>query len=93
MNHDKNLYGTGGVIRNFKGEVSLAFSKSIWKPPSVLEGELLAIREGLKMVDSRNIDLSPAVQAVTQPHDNLNYSGVLAINRDTSYCEYNEWDR
>lgn len=63
----------------------MVFDKCIGKSVSVIECELMTIREGIKIVVERNIqpllvtsDSSPAVQTVTQIQDYLSYLGTWA---------------
>lgn len=48
VNKDMHLYSIGGVVRDKQGGLLLAFGKQINQPISVVHGELLAIREGIR---------------------------------------------
>lgn len=67
-------FTVGGIIWDADGCPVIAFGKKIDKINSVIEGELLAIKEGLKFAESRNFvplkaysDSLEAVWAVTKP--------------------------
>ncbi|XP_073014931.1 uncharacterized protein [Primulina eburnea] len=85
VNENTNLHSVGGALRDCQGRLLLAFGKQISQPLSVAHGELLAIREGVKLVYEKNFrdvlvvcDSVLAVQAVKAVHENLGYIGACA---------------
>lgn len=77
-------YCVGGVLRNHDGNMLLAFGHNICKPLSVVHGELIAIREGLKIVSEKifqNINVMTnsllVVQEVTDSSEDLGYTGLV----------------
>ncbi|XP_073153943.1 uncharacterized protein [Henckelia pumila] len=80
-----NNYSVGGVLRNHEGQVVLAFGLKITKPPSVVFGELITIKEGLGLVRDKGLEVQDvysdsllAVQAVVNPKENYSYIGAIA---------------
>ncbi|XP_073056982.1 uncharacterized protein [Primulina eburnea] len=80
----RGSFGTRGIIRGSDGLGIIAFGKSIPKPQSLMDGELLAIRDGLKVAKERQCfslqiasDSLLAVQEVTNPSENLSHTGIL----------------
>ncbi|XP_075489609.1 uncharacterized protein LOC142528443 [Primulina tabacum] len=72
VNEDQNQYSVGEVVRDTQGRLFLAFGKQINQPISVVHGELLAIREDIKLFYEKcfqNVQVASgsflAVQAVT----------------------------
>ncbi|XP_073120004.1 uncharacterized protein [Henckelia pumila] len=82
---EDNRCGVGGVIRTYEGQLLAAFGRTMPRPDSVVIGELLAIHEGLRVVQEQNFqqvtgfsDSLLAVQAVTEPSRDLSYAGLCA---------------
>ncbi|XP_075491149.1 uncharacterized protein LOC142529488 [Primulina tabacum] len=87
FNEDKQQYSAGGVIRDSQSRLLLAFGKQINQPLSVLHGELLAIREGIKLLyekDFQDVQVESysllAVQAVTAHQEDLSYIDSCAAD-------------
>ncbi|XP_073019474.1 uncharacterized protein [Primulina eburnea] len=85
VNDISSQYSIAGVLRDCQGRLLLAFGKQISQPLSVAHGELLAIREGVKLVYEMNFrdflvvsDSVLAVQAVNAVQDDLGYVGACA---------------
>ncbi|XP_073286144.1 uncharacterized protein, partial [Primulina huaijiensis] len=85
VNDNSSQYSIAGVLRDCQGRLLLAFGKQIAQPLSVAHGELLAIREGVKLVYEKNFrdvlvvsDSVLAVQAVNAIQDDLGYVGACA---------------
>ncbi|XP_075489668.1 uncharacterized protein LOC142528503 [Primulina tabacum] len=83
VNENSNLYSIDGVLRDYQGRLLLGFGKQISQPLSVAHGELLAIREGVKLVYEKKFRevlvvyySVLAVQAVKAVHENLGYIGA-----------------
>ncbi|XP_073133915.1 uncharacterized protein [Henckelia pumila] len=81
----RNCCGIGCVVRNHLGQPLVAFGKTVPIPESVVLGELMAIREGLKLIRDKDFhqviifsDSLLAVQAVTAPQSDLCYTGSCA---------------
>ncbi|XP_073270525.1 uncharacterized protein [Primulina huaijiensis] len=85
VNDNSSQYSIAGVLRDCQGRLLLAFGKQISQPLSVAHGELLAIREGVKLVYEKNFrdvlvvsDYVLAVQAVNAVQEDLGYVGACA---------------
>ncbi|XP_073138224.1 uncharacterized protein [Henckelia pumila] len=85
FNTNLNMFSVGGVVRDNQGRLLLAFGKQINQPLSVVHGELLAIREGVKLIYEKSFidihvvtDSLLAVQAVMAEQKNLGYEGLCA---------------
>ncbi|XP_073130037.1 uncharacterized protein [Henckelia pumila] len=90
FNEIDNRGGIGGVIRNHLGQPLVAFGNSISMPESVVMGELLAIKEGIRIVRDKDFkqviissDFLFVGQAVTESYKDLSYVGVCAKEIDT----------
>ncbi|XP_073041813.1 uncharacterized protein [Primulina eburnea] len=85
VNNNSSQYSIAGVLRDCQGRLLIAFGKQISQPLSVSRGELLAIREEIKLVYEKNFldvlvvsDSVLAVQAVNTVQDDLGYVGTCA---------------
>ncbi|XP_073153880.1 uncharacterized protein [Henckelia pumila] len=85
INSHLNRASVGGLLRDCQGRLLLAFGKQITQPLSVVHGELLAIKEGVKLLYEMGFinvhiesDSLLAVQAVTTNQKNLGYVGDCA---------------
>ncbi|XP_073059735.1 uncharacterized protein [Primulina eburnea] len=87
VNETNDNYSIGGVVRDHDGHILIAFGRLISKPLSVVHGELMAIREGLRVIQERDLQIHDittdsllAVQAVTNPAEDLSYTGAIAMD-------------
>ncbi|XP_073042013.1 uncharacterized protein [Primulina eburnea] len=87
INEATNNYSIGGTVRDHEGHILIAFGRKISKPLSVVHGELVAIREGLRVIQDQDLiiheittDSLLAVQAVTNPAEDLSYTGAIALD-------------
>ncbi|XP_075507503.1 uncharacterized protein LOC142544331 [Primulina tabacum] len=87
VNDNSSQYSIAGVLRDCQGRFLLAFGNQFSQPLSVAHGELLEIREGIKLVYEKNFrdvlvvfDSVLAVQAVNVVQDDLGYVGACVSN-------------
>ncbi|XP_073138031.1 uncharacterized protein [Henckelia pumila] len=87
INEATGDFSIGGLVRNHEGQALLAFANRILKPPSKVFGDLVAVREGLRLVQERGMNIHEivtdsllAVQAVTNPAEDVSYTGNIAMN-------------
>ncbi|XP_073137264.1 uncharacterized protein [Henckelia pumila] len=85
LNTHTNNYAVGGVVRDHVGNLILAFGMKIPKPVSVTYGELMALREVLRLIVKRGMDINEvytdsflAAQAVARPKEDYSYIGAIA---------------
>lgn len=76
-------FGIAGVIRNAARNLEFAFGEKIFRPYSITDGELQAIREGISISMQKKYDPIEVasdsflvVQAVTSLKEILGFSGV-----------------
>ncbi|XP_073120906.1 uncharacterized protein [Henckelia pumila] len=91
-----SLCGVGGIIRGHEGKLLAAFGKTLPMPDTITLGELLAIREGIKVARLRGFhqiqvfsDSLLEVQAVTEPLSDLNYAGSCALEIESLCSSFN----
>ncbi|XP_073042029.1 uncharacterized protein [Primulina eburnea] len=91
VNEATDNYSIGGIVRDHAGHILLAFGRKIPKPVSVVHGELVAIQEGLRVIQEQNLTIHDittdsllAVQAVTNPEEDFSYTGAIAMDINRS---------
>ncbi|XP_075492475.1 uncharacterized protein LOC142530527 [Primulina tabacum] len=87
LNEATGNYSIGGTMRDHEGHILIAFGRKIYKPISVVHGELVAIREGLRVILEQDLNIHDittdsllAVQAVTNPAEDFSYIGAIALD-------------
>ncbi|XP_075475824.1 uncharacterized protein LOC142513002 [Primulina tabacum] len=87
VNFDTGGYSIGGIVRDHDSQILFAFGKRISKPQSVVFAELLSIRDGMRLLEERGIEVHVittdsllAVQAVINPAEDSSYCGALALD-------------
>ncbi|XP_073017925.1 uncharacterized protein [Primulina eburnea] len=87
INEDTGNYSIGGAVRDHAGHLLIAFGRKISKPLSVVHGEMVAIREGLRVIQERELKIHEittdsllAVQAVANPAEDFSYIGAIALD-------------
>ncbi|XP_073152483.1 uncharacterized protein [Henckelia pumila] len=80
-------FSIGGLVRNHEGQALLAFANRILKPPSRVFADLVVVREGIRLVQERGMDIHEivtdsllAVQAVANPAEDVSYTENIALN-------------
>ncbi|XP_075475623.1 uncharacterized protein LOC142507687 [Primulina tabacum] len=87
VNEATDNYSIGGTVRDHEGHILIAFGRKISKPLSVVHGELVATREGLRVIQEQYFNIHEitndsllAVQAVTNPAEDFSYTGAIALD-------------
>ncbi|XP_075515861.1 uncharacterized protein LOC142550670 [Primulina tabacum] len=87
VNFDTGGYSIGGIVRDHDDQILFAFGKRISKPQSVVFAELLSIRDGMRLLEERGIEVHViiidsllAVQVVINPAEDLSYCGALTLD-------------
>lgn len=83
VNANLQKFGIGGVIMDPRRRIIIAFGQQISSPLSVVDGELQAIHEGLKIANARGFrrlrvvsDSLISMQAVTNIIEDYHYTGA-----------------
>ncbi|XP_073130767.1 uncharacterized protein [Henckelia pumila] len=84
VNFESNWFAIGGVVRDHVGKIIIAFGQNITKPPSVVYAELMAIREGIALVQDRGLttnfisfDSLLAVKAIIGLEEDRSINGAI----------------